>query len=188
MTRWRILQDLDGTLLQNAGRDVLSRVFQVDLNDGDATSTLERLGLTQQEFWQVWHQHQDEIYERAVPLKGAIETVRSLKAEGARICIVTARRIEAEAVTRRWLATHEVPYDEFVMNADDKAAVAQELQLNLGFEDDPKHALALAPVMPVVLIQNSKNHGLSIDSPAIHPVAGWHQVRPLLLQLAAQSA
>lgn len=189
LDHWRILLDLDGTVAQNAGRRIAARHFGLPITEEHhGESLLESLGLNQEQFWAWWHDNQVEIYDQADPLPGAAETLRRLKAGGAHIAVVTARRQEAEAVTVAWLDRYGFPYDEAVFGADDKLSIAQALNLSIGFEDDPKNALALAEVMPMILIDNAKNRTFETTHPQVHRVTGWHEVEPLLQRLAARTA
>lgn len=189
MQHWRILLDLDGTVAQNAGRRLAAQHFgkpEVEFAEGESLRGL--LGLTEEQFWAWWHEHQEAIYDLAEPLPGSAETLGALRAAGAHIAVVTARRDAARDVTERWLGRHGFPYDQMVFSADDKVAVAQALGLNLGFEDDPANAVPLADLMPMILIDNLKNRLVDTDHPQLFRVAGWHDVQPLLRRLAAQSA
>lgn len=183
---WRVLLDLDGTVAQNAGRQVAARHFGIEIPDN--TSVMEVLGLTEEQFWAWWADNQEEIYDKAVVMPGAAEAVRQLKDAGAFIAVVTARRLEAEAVTLGWLSRHGIPYDTAIFAQDEKVTAARELALNIGFEDDPAFALPLAEFMPMILVENHKNRKQAIDHPHVHRVAGWHEVHPLLRRLAERSA
>lgn len=188
MQHWRILLDLDGTVAQNAGRRLAADQFGVRLDDAAGVSLPEQLGLTPEEFWAWWHANQEEIYNLAVPLEGSAAVLRALHGAGAYICVVTARRSEAEQVTRAWLDRHGFPYDHMVFASDNKCAVAQTHNLNLGFEDDPANAVALADLMPMVLIENFKNRGEEITHPGVLRVSGWNEVPALMAGLVARSA
>lgn len=188
MHHLRILLDLDGTVAQNAGRKIAAEHFGVNLDEESGLSLPERLGLTVEEFWAWWHTNQEEIYERAVPLPGAAAVLRSLKQAGATIVVVTARRSDAQAVTCSWLARHDFPWDEMILNADDKVSIAQEQKLNLGFEDDPANAIPLADLMPMVLVGGHKNRSQAIEHPQIYRVSGWDEVPALLHLLTARTA
>jgi uncharacterized HAD superfamily protein len=187
--QWRILLDLDGTVAQNAGRRLAERHFGVNLSERSSDTPLwDVLGITADEFWAWWHENQEEIYGQASALPGASDTLHHLKSAGAFIAVVTARRATAEPVTRAWLRDNDMPFDTMVMNADDKVPVAQQLGLNVGFEDDPHHAVPLADVMPMILIENLKNQTHAITHPNLYRVPAWPDALPLLRRLAAQTA
>lgn len=189
MRHLRILLDLDGTVLQNAGRRVAERSFGIRIPEdqyGEPLSSM--LGLSREQFWSWWHENQEEIYSQAFPLPGAREAVAALRSTGAYVAVVTARRSSAEAVTAAWLAREGFPYDTMIMDADDKVSAAKRLDLNLGFEDDPCHALPLAELFPMVLINGNKNRGADLEHPRLHRIAGWSEALPLLHRLQAQTA
>lgn len=189
MHHWRILLDLDGTVAQNASRRVAERTFGVTIGpERAAESLMEILGISREEFWVWWHSNQDEIYGQAVMLPGAAETLQLLKRAGAYIAVVTARRSMARSVTQDWLHRHAIPFDTMVMDADDKVPLARELGLNVGFEDDPAHALPLADLFPMGLIYNNKNLGQELMHPQLQRLSGWSEVLPWLHGLAARSA
>lgn len=189
----RLLLDLDGTTLRNAGREVISREFDLPLAQGNSGAwlsggILEERGITTERFWEVWHHHQDEIYGRATPLPGALEALAELKARGAYIGIVTARREHAEKVTCQWLADHGVPYDAIRFGCDDKLVVARELGLNLAVDDDLTVALRLSEGLPVMLMDTGGRHAEVELPPSIHRISGWHEVPSLLARLHTGAA
>ncbi|HEY3364632.1 MAG TPA: hypothetical protein VGK74_06230 [Symbiobacteriaceae bacterium] len=189
MQHWRVLLDLDGTVAQNAGRRIAAEQFGIVMTEEQSGQRLpELLGLTDDQFWAWWHENQEQIYDQAEPLPGAAGTVRALKASGAHIAVVTARRESSRLVTAAWLNRFGIPYDEMVFSADDKVAVARGLGLTVGFEDDPLNAVALADVIPVILIENLKNRGQEIVHDQVFRVSGWQEVLPLLRRLGARPA
>lgn len=188
LNQLRILLDLDGTVAQNAGRKLAAAQFGVDLDAESGLSLPERLGLTTDQFWEWWHTHQEEIYERAEPLPGAAVVLRGLKQSGAYIAVVTARRDEARAVTTAWLERFGFPFDTMVFSSDDKLAVAKALNLNVGFEDDPANALSLAEWMPMILVDNHKNRREDVAHPQVFRVQEWNEVPGVLRQLSVRTA
>lgn len=187
---WRILLDLDGTVAQNAGRRLAAAHWQIELTEEryGSDALMEILGVTAEQFGEWWQENQEAIYDLATPLPGAADQVARLHAAGAHVAVVTARRQEAEAVTARWLERHGFIYDRLVFGADDKPAIARALELNLAFEDDPRNAVALAGMMPVVLVENFKNRSLAIQHPQVLRVSGWHEVEHVLSRLSPRIA
>ncbi len=186
----RLLLDLDGTTLRNAGREVISRIFDLPLPDANtpgwlSSGILEERGITKEQFWAAWQANEPEIYGRAIPLPGALETLAELKAGGAHIAVVTARRGSAETVTQEWLARYAVPYDAIQFNCDDKLAVAQSLGLNLAIEDDLAHVMHIAQAMPVMLMDSDGRHADAELPAGVHKVAGWHEVPGLIARIQA---
>lgn len=189
MQHLRILLDLDGTVAHNAGRKVAERQFGIPIGEELAGQSLfEILGMNREQFWAWWYANEEEIYGQAVPMPEASTVLQALKQAGAFIAVVTARRSSAEQVTRRWLGQHGIPHDMMVMDADDKVAVARRLSLNVGFEDDPAHAVPLADVIPMALIQSNKNLDREILHPQVYRLSGWPEVMPWLTRLASRSA
>lgn len=186
--QFRILLDLDGTVLQNAGRQMLIEQFGLTLaEDESAPESLERLGIDSGQFWAWWSANQVEIYGRAVALEGAVAVIRSLRQAGAFVAVVTARRSEAEDVTRSWIDQAGLEVDEMVFGADDKVSVALSLGLNLAFEDNVQNAEALSAHMPVVLM--SGRHNAAADLlPGIFKVEEWSRVPALLEELSRRTA
>jgi uncharacterized HAD superfamily protein len=185
----RILLDLDGTVARNAGRQVAEQQFGITIGEDRAgQSLIELLGMDREQFWAWWHANQDEIYGRAVPMPGASTVLQGLKQAGAFIAVVTARRSSSRQVTQSWLSQHGIPHDMMVMDADDKVTVARSLSLNVGFEDDPAHALPLADLFPMALINGNKNLDREILHPQIERLSGWPEVMPWLGRLASRIA
>ncbi|MFZ5825781.1 MAG: 5' nucleotidase, NT5C type [Bacillota bacterium] len=189
----RLLLDLDGTTLKNAGREVMARELNLPLPQGNSGAwlsggILEEMGIRMERFWAVWHANQDEIYARAVPLPGALETLAGLKSAGAHIAVVTARRSPAEAVTRDWLALHGVSYDAIQFNCDDKLTVARSLGLNMAIDDDLGHIQALAQGMPAMLMDPEGRHA-DVELPRnVCRIRDWSEVPDVIRRLRLQVA
>ena len=97
---------------------------------------------------------ESKLLERAEPEPLAAETLLTLRANGWRIAIVTARgwHPDGEAVTRGWLARHGFPYDELhlVGHGDSKGAVFAGIgRIDLLVDDAPHHVLAAAELPTV---------------------------------------
>lgn len=185
MRAWRILLDIDGTIAYNAGKRLAAAYFGVRIEDTQTYQPLQQLvGLTDGQFWEWWSANEEEIYRQADPIPHAPECVRALKQAGSFIAVVTARRRTAASVTEQWLDAHGFPYDELICEADDKVAVARALQLELAFEDDTIHAIALAEWMPVIAVEGPKNRLVPNDHPRIFKVQDWAEIAPLLQSLS----
>ncbi len=160
----RLLLDLDGTVCYNAAGDVMSQVLGVPLPAGGPAAwiragLLGNIGITPAQFWRIFTEHEEEIYGHAVPLPEAAASLRELKAAGAFIAVVTARRPSAAAVTHRWLSRHQVPFDVLEMGYDDKLPAAMTHELNWALEDDLHVAAALARSLQVILITSCPRAG-----------------------------
>lgn len=184
----RLLLDLDGTTLRNVGRDVIARIFNLPLPTSNAngwlsSGILEERGITTEMFWSAWQENEEEIYGRATPLPGALETLQALKEGGAHIAVVTARRTSAEGVTLEWLHRHAVPYDAIRFNCDDKLGVAHSLGLNMAIDDDIAHVTNIAQGMPVLLMDTDGRHRETILPDRVHRIHGWAEVPQAISRL-----
>ena len=69
----------------------------------------------------------------------AADKIRKLKEEGNKIYLITARwdikTENIEEITKQWLKDNNVEYDEFFMNAEDKAKIVNEKNIDVFIDD-----------------------------------------------------
>lgn len=69
-----------------------------------------------------------------------VSVVQEAKSRGYQIHIVTARNKKLESMTKQWLMTHGIPYDNLVCtSSQSKSPYVQELGITHFVEDNPKH-------------------------------------------------
>ncbi|MCF6093983.1 hypothetical protein L1765_08370 [Microaerobacter geothermalis] len=139
--------DIDGTIkkTQQAAIQVFNEELGKNLTEEDIDSFYldEPYGLTQKEGKRLWRKLEHRIYSLGVPIEQAAETLSQLVKDGHEVYFITARpgMKHIREVTVNWLKKHGFPYngDNLYMNSQDKAKVAQELGIDLFFEDAPDH-------------------------------------------------
>jgi uncharacterized protein len=145
--RMKIGVDIDGTIkdTHRAAVEVYNRALNRTVTVEEVTDFyLDRAyGLTPKEGRQLWRKLEEEIYTLGIPLKHAAEVLSDLVKRGHEVFFITARpgMEQIRQVTVAWLKKHGFPYtgDNLIMNAQDKAAKAAELAIEIFFEDAPLH-------------------------------------------------
>lgn len=184
----RILLDLDGTILVNAGPMVAQEEFGIDMSDvsdhrGILARLQQHLGWTEEQFWDWWRERESYIYSRGIVMPHAVETLYRLRAQGAYIHIVTARHDTGAEATLQWLKRHDVPYDAIRFNnSGGKVQAALEHQLNLAFEDEPRFIQGLRKLMPVITLDAPANREIRSGN-GVYKVSSWQEVPGILMQL-----
>lgn len=191
----RILLDLDGTILVNAGPKVAEEEFGVDMSGvsdhrGMMARFQEQLGWTETQFWDWWRRRESLIYSRGIVMPRAVEVLQHLYEQGAYIHIVTARGDTGAEATLKWLERHCVPYHAIRFNNfNSKLQAAQEYGLNLAFEDEPRFIRELKELMPVIVLSGPANREISTGG-GVYKVSSWSRVPAILTRLGywAESA
>jgi len=102
-------------------------------------------GLSDDEFRDLFERGVDAgvVWARGEPLPGAVDAVRSVKADGHSVHLVTARFVgrQPQGNTERWLMEHGIPYDS-ITYTDDKTVVRTDFFL----DDKAAHVMALRRV------------------------------------------
>lgn len=124
----------------------------------------------------------DELLHMEPPLDArAIPTMRSWIDAGHHVSVVTARRPESEAATRRFLSHHQVPHHALHMG------VALKVGWDVLVDDAPHNVLVAAADGTRALLMD---HAYNRDIPAhTNPlrVRGWGEVRDAVAKVASQA-
>ena len=121
----------------------------------------------------------DKYYEKAVlnvePKINAIESIKKLKEEGNQIYLITARfpskKFDIEELTNNWLKKNCIPYDELILNSQDKVVVAKKKHIDIFIDDSIKHCTEMVNagiktyIMDSILNKNFNNEQIErVDS------------------------
>ncbi|MEW6724670.1 MAG: hypothetical protein AB1331_07125 [Bacillota bacterium] len=181
----RILLDIDGTIGVSAIRELLNAQTGINLSEEDITDyrITRHYGMSEEEDARWWWQNHLRVFETTSLLcRHAPAVLARLRQQESHIYIVTARRHEARPITEAWLRQSFIPFDELIMNADDKVAIARSLGLTLGFEDHPETAQRLAQLLPVFLFDWPYNRQVPPSANLIR-VTDWREVEQSLAAL-----
>lgn len=100
------------------------------------------------------------VFARLLPIEGAVEFVLSLVNEGHEVVVITDRFWNADdkQVTETWLANQGIQVPIHLCKSGAKAALCQELGIEVMFEDRTANAVAIAEVVQVsYLIDHPSN-------------------------------
>ncbi|SFS97174.1 5' nucleotidase, NT5C type [Marininema halotolerans] len=158
--------DIDGTIKNT--QEAAIRCFNDELGRAVSCKDVKEFhmdkayGITRKEGRRLWRKLEAKIYSLGVPLENAPHVLNDLKEKGHTIYFITARPNipKVASVTREWLKEHDFPFDgeNLYMNSQDKGKVAQELGVELFFEDDPHHLDKLIRAkIPTVVMDASYN-------------------------------
>lgn len=127
--------------------------------------------------------YQNGRFSELKPVAGAREGMRTLRDEGFKIIIITARpqwqypRLYADTI--QWLVRHGIPYDLLVFDKDKAEAIYQYITPAWPMffvEDHARNALGLEAIgVDVMLFDCPHNQGVS-ETPKIKRVVGWDGV------------
>lgn len=121
----------------------------------------------------------EEMIRQIKPFTFAVETIGKLKEEGNQIILITARwpagNFDERQVTLDWLKENHIPYDEIVLDAENKAKVALERKLDVFIDDSFKNCTEVANAGIKTYIMNTRtNQGL--EDKNITRVFSWPDI------------
>ncbi|MFZ5646491.1 MAG: 5' nucleotidase, NT5C type [Bacillota bacterium] len=125
-------------------------------------------------------QKEQEIIEEAVPVPGAVDTLKDLSA-GNKIIIVSARTPVYLDYTLAWLDRYNIPRDKLILlGQHDKRQSCLDLCVDIFIEDNKKNAEQISSCgIPVLLMDATYNQGKLPDN--ITRVYNWNEIREYIL-------
>ena len=102
---------------------------------------------------------QEEITNKAKPRDKAVEVINTLKKEGHKIIIITARDSEFHddpyLLSKSWLDKNNIEYDKLIVNAREKGKVCKKENINLFIDDQINNCVdVLKEGIKVIRISN----------------------------------
>lgn len=156
-----INEELENAALEYAkklGKDKAKDVANiVDKNDGNTYQV--KYGFTFDELKYFLKDIQESITEKAIPRKGAKETISKLRKSGNEIYIVTARDSEFHddpyTLSKEWLDKNDIEYDKLIVNARDKSKICKQEKIDLFIDDKISNCLDISNIgVTVIRIAN----------------------------------
>lgn len=120
-----------------------------------------------------------KIYNKVIPLTGAVETLQELAEQGFKVILITARHEEHRQVTEEWLHRHQVPYSA-LFHDDDKAHRAVQRKIKLFIEDNAHNAQQLSEKNIPVLLMNKYHNKYLPENEKIIRVDTWSKIREFI--------
>lgn len=132
---------------------------------------------TEEEEEEFFTKYYKDCLEKIKPKMYARELLDVLKQEGNNIYLITARfdwaDVKAEDVTKKWLEEYQIPYDELIVEAKDKAKIAKECNLDIFFDDSYENCKKVAETgIKTYLMDSRVNRGIDEDE-KIERIYSW---------------
>lgn len=128
-----------------------------------------------------WEKYFMKAISEAMPKAYASEVIQKLQKEGNKIIIITSRfeviknETIVEDTSRKWLEKNNIPYDKFILNAQDKLKVAMEEKVNLFIDDSIDHCKKIQTGgIKTLLYTSVMNQGVEV--PNLERVYSWLHV------------
>lgn len=120
-----------------------------------------------------------EIYWNVKPASGAKETLEKLHVKGFTIFLITARNERFRNLTEKWLDKYSIPYDK-LFHEDNKAPLAEKLNIELFLEDNEKNARQLFSYnIPVILVNKYHNQEVKNER-LLYRVSNWQEINEII--------
>lgn len=137
-------------------------------------------GWNDKEKFDFFDMYYKDVLKECVLMPNADKVCHKLKDEGNLLYFITARlnnikNCNTEEITKKSLAENNVPYDELIINANDKIAVCKEKNIDLFIEDSYETCVELSKIgVKSILMTTRMNQ--KIDSGDILRVYNWNEV------------
>lgn len=97
-----------------------------------------------------WNEYAEAIYEESLILSGAVDFINSRHKDGDAIFFITARETKFKELTEKYLRGAGIVYTKLFIGIEDKASLAEKLNINYFFEDYSIHIKSLLDVVDKV--------------------------------------
>lgn len=180
--------DVDGTLTDIAGFMIEKggEFFQRPAVDPKAFDIEQMFGCSHKERNLFWRKHLPGYCRKMPIVDGAAETIRKLRDDGHKICIVTSRVYATRkdpvgylfrSMLRGWLRRNGVVYDEIVFcedSGESKLENCQKLGVDVMIDDKPENLLALSGKHSVIACPMPWNE--DIEEKGITRSRDWNEI------------
>ena len=104
---------------------------------------IDAFGLSSSEEADFWEKYWEKILNDIKPKEDAVNIINKLKSDENRIVIITARwdmcGISAFEVSKEWLKRNNICFDELIVNAQNKADIASDKNIDYFIDDSIKN-------------------------------------------------
>lgn len=176
--------DIDGCLnnFQTILREIIKRDYNVEtpIHDPDM---LKHIGLIEYPQWRAfWDKYNPELTSKLHLEKDAANIMATLRRQGYRLSIITAREYVEGKMTEGWLKREGAEYDMIYMNGATKIGVCNWKNIKIMVEDTPKNIMALAEggVTVLMFVRPYNEH---IKHPNVIPCHNWEDVYENIISL-----
>lgn len=146
--------------------DIVKR--NLKMNDmGFNTSNLFKW--TNEEEMDFCDKYLEEVVMKASMKNDAIEIINKLKKDNHYIYIITSRRKphfkDPYKLTEEFLKKKNIPYDELIVECEDKNTFCINNQIDVMIDDEPQNIMSISKIIPVIVfngIQNKNCRGNNI--------------------------
>lgn len=108
------------------------------------------------------------------------QTFKTIKEKGDNIYLITARfitdKFSVNDLTKNWLEKNNIPFDELIVNADNKAEICKNKKIDIFIDDSYKNCMQVANQgIKTYLMTTELNK--NIDSGNIQRIYSWKDIR-----------
>lgn len=127
----------------------LNRNLNLNLSSKtDYYNIIEKYNLSQEEARAFWVNNYVSILENVKPRKSAVEIINTLKENGNKIFLITARIddsiVDVQRITGKWLECNNIKYDKLIINSYNKLEIAKKEKIDVFIDDSIRNCEMLS--------------------------------------------
>lgn len=108
------------------------------------------------------------------------QTLKTIKENGNNIYLITARfitdKFSVNDLTKNWLEKNDIPFDELIVDANDKAKICKDKEIDIFIDDSYKNCVQVANQgIKTYLMTTELNK--NIDSGNIQRIYSWNDIK-----------
>lgn len=150
-TLTEVQEELDKAALKYAkelGKEIKDLGNPVEDTKNNGEEYIQKFEFTYEELKYFLKDIQEGIVNKAKPRNGVVEAIKSLRGDGHKIYIVTARDSEFHndpyELSKKWLDKNNIEYDKIIVNAREKAPVCKDENIDLLVDDKLSNCMQVA--------------------------------------------
>ena len=154
---------------------------KLDLNLSSRTdyyNIVEKYGLSEEEAREFWAKYYIPMLENVKPKQSAVEIINTIKENGNKIILITARIddeiVDARAITEKWLKANEIKYDKLIINSHNKLEIAKQEKIDIFIDDSIRNCEMVSSENIKTYMFLTKNNEY-YDNENIEKVTSWDE-------------
>lgn len=148
---------------------------------------------SEEQYEQFWITYLMKYITKSQPKIDAPEVIQKLKEEGHKIYIITSR-YENEVYpnvimpTKEWFMKNKIPYDELVMDVQEKAKACKKYGIDLFIDDSITHCRNIEKEgIKTLVYTTTMNQAVEVEKEGLTRAYSWPQIYYLVQEMLQKS-
>ena len=121
-----------------------------------------------------------KVIMEAVPNENTIKVLKKIQNSGNQIIIMTARNNKeiknVEELTKKWLKDNKIPYDELLINCQDKGKACSKYKVEVFIDDNINNCISVYDKLKIPVFLYSTRYNKSEKAIGVYRISNWEEL------------